>query len=408
MNNAITRSATVRPARKPRLAVIIDEVPPSLVANFNASARWLDTVAVEVFEPGRTKRGWTPDENETFTRVALFTAHGASPAMACALNEIRPDVVLTLGWFGARNVAALRWASLHDVASVIASDSTQHDHARAWWKELVKKRILELCSATWAAGTLSAAYLAALGVPAHKIIKGPIDTINVAHFSDGAAKARTRAAHLRTQLDLPEEYFFASSRFSPEKNLATLLNAFAAYRRRAGDAAWHLVLAGDGPLRMEIKRQIDDLDLSGAVKLAGWLGFDALPLYYGLAGAFVHASMRDTWAVVVNEAMAASLPVIVSNRCGCVPDLVRHGDNGFIFDPARPDVLADLMGRVAHGDCDRIAMGCASRDIIEGWTPDRYAQSLREVTELAVANSRAAPRIFNRVLLECLGAVARW
>ncbi|HZL92434.1 MAG TPA: glycosyltransferase [Vicinamibacterales bacterium] len=328
--------------------------------------------------------------------------------MARALDEIRPDVVLTLGWFGARNIAALRWASLHDVAAVIASDSTQHDYARAWWKELVKRKILEVCSAAWAAGTLSAQYLAVLGVPVHKIVKGPIDTIDVSHFSDGAAKARTQAAHLRTRLDLPQEYFFASSRFSPEKNLPTLLNAFSAYRRRAGDAAWHLVLAGDGPLRNEIKRQIDDLDLSGAVKLAGWLGFDALPSYYGLAGAFVHASTRDTWAVVVNEAMAASLPVIVSNRCGCVPDLVYHGDNGFTFDPARPDVLADLMGRVAHGDCDRSAMGCASRDIIEGWTPDRYADSLREVIELALANSRAAPRIFNRVLLNCLGAVVRW
>jgi glycosyltransferase involved in cell wall biosynthesis len=111
--------------------------------------------------------------------------------------------------------------------------------------------------------------------------------------------------------------------------------------------------------------------------------------------------------VVVNEAMAASLPVIVSNRCGCVPELVHHGDNGFTFDPARPDVLADLMGRVAHGNCDRIAMGCASRDIIEGWTPDRYAQSLRKVTDLALANSKPAPRILNRVLLDCLGAIAR-
>ena len=73
--------------------------------------------------------------------------------------------------------------------------------------------------------------------------------------------------------------------------------------------------------------------------------------------AFVHASASEQWGLVVNEAMAAGLPVIVSERCGCAPDLVREGVNGLTFDPCDVAELAGLMERVAAmADWQRAAM----------------------------------------------------
>ena len=109
-----------------------------------------------------------------------------------------------------------------------------------------------------------------------------------------------------------------------------------------------------------------------------------------MASAFVHASTTEQWGLVVNEAMAAGLPVLVSNRCGCAPDLVRDGVNGFTFDPYDVDRLADLMLKVSSDQCDREAMGQASRAIIKDWGPERFADGLMQA--VAVARSRPLPR----------------
>ena len=144
------------------------------------------------------------------------------------------------------------------------------------------------------------------------------------YFAEQAANVRAiwpkRSAH---SLGLPERYFLASARFVPKKNLLRLLEAYAGYRRRAGADAWHLVLLGDGELRGDIERRSALPDLAGAVILPGFRQYDELPAYYGLARAFVHASTTEQWGLVVNEAMAAGLPVLVSDRCGCAPDLVE-------------------------------------------------------------------------------------
>lgn len=400
--------------RRRKLAIIFGEVPPWLVANFNASARLMETVAVQVHEPRAAQRISVTPVEEQFTRVTLQRPAGGlvlagqlSSLIDDALCDLRPDAVMTLGWSATKSIAALRWCLRNRVPAVVASDSNRHDYGRAWGKEAVKKKIVRLYSAAWAAGTLAAQYLSELGVPECAIVKGPVDTIDVQHFSLGAASARQRSAEVRARRRLPENYFFASSRFVVEKNLPNLLHAYSGYRRRAGCDAWSLVLAGDGPLRGDMTRRIAEWNLNGSVTLPGWIAFDALPDYYGLAGAFVHASTKDTWAVVVNEAMATGLPVIVSNKCGCVPDLVRDSANGFVFDPGRPELLADLMWRVAHGDCDREAMGAESRRIIQKWTPEEYAASLQNVVEVALRAPKPAPSAIDRALLAYLSLSAR-
>ena len=162
-------------------------------------------------------------------------------------------------------------------------------------------------------------------------------------------RGRRRAGDpsFRTRFGLPQRFFLASNRFLPKKNLPGLLRAFAQYRTAAGADPWDLVLLGDGPLRPDVERLIADIGLAGAVHLPGFKQYPELPAYYGLAGAFVHASTSEQWGLVVNEAMAAGLPVLVSDRCGCAPDLVAEGINGFTFPPEDHVRLAGLMSEVA-------------------------------------------------------------
>src|SRR5205807_2078983 len=149
-----------------------------------------------------------------------------------------------------------------------------------------------------------------------------------------------------------------------KKNLARLLQAYALYRAAAGGASWKLILLGDGTLRADLERLRDELGLGEDVAMPGFKQYHELPSYYGLAGAFVHASTSEQWGLVVNEGMAAGLPVLVSRACGCAADLVRDGVNGFAFDPLDAGALAGLLGHMAgRGDGDLASMGEASRRI---------------------------------------------
>jgi glycosyltransferase involved in cell wall biosynthesis len=107
--------------------------------------------------------------------------------------------------------------------------------------------------------------------------------------------------------------------------------------------------------------------------------------------------------LVVNEAMASRLPVLVSNRCGCAPDLVQEGVNGWTFDPTNEEQLAQLMLRIsAFQDFSLSAFGSASRQIISQWGPDRFAVGLRQAAECALRVGPKRVSLVDRALLALL------
>jgi glycosyltransferase involved in cell wall biosynthesis len=85
--------------------------------------------------------------------------------------------------------------------------------------------------------------------------------------------------------------------------------------------------------------------------------------------------------LVVNEAMACGLPILISRKCGCQPELCWRGLNGYDFDPLDVSELVGLMARVSGGELDLEAMGEASRQIIAPLTPDGWARVLLDCIE---------------------------
>ncbi len=243
-------------------------------------------------------------------------------------------------------------------------------------------------------------------MPSDAILTG-YDVVDNDYFARRAAKVRERVSLRRRDLGLPEKYFLCSARFIPKKNLARLLLAFAFFLERnptgnSEGAAWHLVLLGDGPMRAEVEATIDSLGLSSRVHLAGFRQIEELPAFYALAEALILPSTTEQWGLVVNEAMACGLPVVVSERCGCAPDLVEDGRNGFTFDPYDVNALAALLGKIASGHCDRFAMGEASREIISEWSPETFATGLERAVEAALAVPRRDAGILDQALLWAL------
>jgi glycosyltransferase involved in cell wall biosynthesis len=154
---------------------------------------------------------------------------------------------------------------------------------------------------------------------------------------------------------------------------------------------------------MQVRAQVAASGLSGRIEFAGFRQYPDLPECYARAGALVLPSWSDQWGLVVNEAMATGLPVLVSRHCGCAPDLVQEGRNGFAFDPHNLDELKNCLTRIAKmGTADWQAMGRASREIIAAYSPESFAQALGNAATCALAPRRQKARKLGRMLVNLL------
>jgi len=462
-----------------KVAVLFDNFGPYHLARLRAAALVTDLLAVEVAassaeyawkhlgENAETLKPEILKSGNNFSmsacqyvsisafKTATLLERGtsrqvSSHELAARLNRVldvfQPQVVFIPGWSSKAAFAALRWCARNKTPVVAMSESTEWDDTRSAWREAVKRRIVGLCSAAIVGGTPHRDYMAKLGMPVERIFLG-YDAVDNGYFKENAEKLKTEILkkEIRKKYGLPENYFLASARFVEKKNLPRLLQAYARYRELAakaenrkqkaentspqpppqsgeGETPWNLVLLGDGALRETLNFQLSTLNLHGHVQMPGFKQYPELPAYYGCANAFIHASTTEQWGLVVNEAMASGLPVLVSNRCGCAWDLVQDGVNGFTFDPYNIEEMANAMmqvwsmeyGAAARGqttdDGGRKAengntsttlaeMGDASRQIIADWGTECFSGGLNAAAGKALEVGPIKPTTLQRVIL---------
>jgi glycosyltransferase involved in cell wall biosynthesis len=292
------------------------------------------------------------------------------------LSQLNPDILVIAGYARPAMLAALLWSLCRRKPAILVSETKQDDAPRFWWSESIKRWILKHYKAALVGGQPQKRYLIELGMPKEAIFLGYNVVGNESYHPN---KIRSLPA------PLPKPYFLTINRFVPKKNLLFLISSYAAYRQTAGTQAWDLVLCGDGQLRPQIEQHIAQLGLQDTVHLPGFLQQDELLPYFAHASCFIHASIQEQWGLVVNEAMAAGLPVLVSNCCGCFEDLVIEGVNGFGFDPGNPQELINLMIKMSSRQVNLKEMGEASLKHIEKFSPDYFAQGLMQAVEYALA-----------------------
>ena len=392
--------------RTPAVAVVFHHVGPYHHARLNAAADRLAVTGIEWSAKGYDAWG-SPESAARYHKVSLFSEaieqHLAKAelrrAFCEALGQVKPNVVAVNGWNNLGSLSAANCCVRRGIPMVVMSESARQDEARTWWKEMIKRRIVNLYSAALVGAQRHVEYLVELGLPAERIFTG-YDVVDNDHFGQRAGEIRDSrlcrghggqaAFEIRKKYGLPENYFLASARFIEKKNLPRLIRAYAEYRQIAkGNAPWDLVLLGDGPLRKTLNSQLSTLNLHNHVHLPGFKQYDELPVYYALAKAFVHASTSEQWGLVVNEAIASGLPVIVSDRCGCAPELVQG--NGFTFDSGNEHELAARLSEMTSlSDKERKHLGDNSYRIATNFAPERFGEGLEEAVQVALSSPRKA------------------
>jgi 1,2-diacylglycerol 3-alpha-glucosyltransferase len=406
--------------KKAKAAVIFHRLGPYHWARLEAAARQREILAIEAFAEQLTYPWECISAPASFERVTLFDGSASIShnrqlrgRLFDCLDRFQPGMVLIPGWGNLEALVALAWCTSRRVPAIVMSESTAWDERRFWWKEGIKRRLVALYSCALVGGHPHADYLVQLGMSPDRVFHG-YDAVDNDYFAQKAEQIRSHDTVSRIERGLPQNYFLASARFIEKKNLTRLLQAYSRYLELWGEPGnkgaelaptvpWSLVLLGDGPLRKTLETQLAALQLRDRVLLPGFKQYADLPAYYASAGAFIHASSVEQWGLVVNEAMASGLPVLVSNRCGCASDLVQEGKNGFTFDPYDIEQLVSLMLQMSRMETQtRKAMGRESERIIADWGPSRFADGLNGAAHRALEAALPRAGWLDRLLLQGL------
>lgn len=359
---------------------------PYHFARMNALAR-VPGMHLTVVENKHTDdHGWIrKDQRHEFDLIALGS--NAEPECARLLNvltDIHPDVIIVPGYshLHALGTSLAFRRSNPGTQVLLWSESTAVDRPRSWIRETFKSVLMNVFDGALVAGRPHVEYLRRLHVPAN-VIKIVGNCVDNEYFDREAAKVRGERDITR----LPAKVFLFVGRLIPEKNVSGLLRGYERYRRFAGANSWSLVIVGHGPEEEVLRRQAADIN---GVHFTGLKQVDELPQYYGRAGCFVLPSLSEPWGLVVNEAMASRLPVLVSSRCGCATDLVDNGVNGFLFDPLSYKSIAEALLKVSRAEFPGNEFAEAGAKKIQEYTVEKFAA--RVVDHLQRLRLGAAPQ----------------
>jgi glycosyltransferase involved in cell wall biosynthesis len=227
-------------------------------------------------------------------------------------------------------------------------------------KELPTRRLLSRAYGLYI-GERNRAFFERYGTPEASLFRAPYCVDNDA-WQNSAADLAPRRHELRSSFGITDDapVLLYCGKLIPKKQPAMLVNAFAELSSKG--KAW-LLLVGDGALRGDLESLIADAGLERVI-LTGFLNQTEVPRAYVAADVFVLPSRGEPWGLVVNEAMNFGLPVVVSDRVGCAPDLVHDGENGFVFPRDDGAALTLALERLVGEPALRRRFGERSRAIV--------------------------------------------
>jgi glycosyltransferase involved in cell wall biosynthesis len=294
----------------------------------------------------------------------------------------RSDVVVLPGYNFAEYWVLLGLCILMRKTRLVFVDSTEYDRPKVGWKESTKRWFFARCDGFLCYGIRSKEYVMSYGVPAAKAYPGCQATA-MGHDYDAVEVQRIYDTTPAETFRVPR--FIYVGRLATEKGLHDLIEAFNIVRTQLPAA--RLDVVGGGVLRDALAAQIAKLGLEDAVTLLGIRDMSEFAPMFHRSVAMVLPSYSEPWGLVVNEALSHGCPVVVSDRCGCLPELVVDGVTGYSFTVGNIEALSAAMLAVARLSEDRPATARRCLELMSNFTPERAAQNILQ--GCAAAASRA-------------------
>jgi glycosyltransferase involved in cell wall biosynthesis len=339
----VTRVTVVSPEPTPYRAPLFDRIAEHVDLTVLYAAR---TVAGREWTvPLRHRAVFLRGLRLPGLRRALRHDYPVTPGIVGALRRAHPEVVVVSGWSTFASQAAVAWSRLRGVPYVLHVES--HDlEPRPLWRRTVKDAvatpIIRGAASALVVGSAARDSVLRRGALEVRVFANTIDVEGWIR----RAEALPRAPHegvvvLSVGRDVPEKGF----------------DVLSAAARKAG-------------VELEV--------------VTGGLDEAALALRYVQADIFALLSWHEPWGVVVNEAAASALPLVLSDRVGAGRDLLRDGENGFVVPAGDIGAAAAALRRLADDAELRTSMGARSRELVRGWgyepSVDAFVAAVREAT----------------------------
>lgn len=278
------------------------------------------------------------------------------------------DTILHLaGWGHYVLAGAAALARVRGIPIAVESD-TSTAQAAAGLQRIVKKltypALMRLPTLFFPGGTRQARYLSSLGVPAAKmtIAQMTVDVTAIRRFREEHGGNARRSFRLRYGISQSANIVLFLARIEPHKGIFDLIDAFTRYvhtNRNVG-----LVIAGDGSGREAAESRCKS---DPRIIFTGRLTGDEVWAAYCAADIFVAPSRFEPWGLTVNEAMAAGLPVVASDRVGCVDDLVHHWRTGLVVAAGAAAALGEAIKLLLENPAVCAQLGRAGSALIGSW-----------------------------------------
>jgi glycosyltransferase involved in cell wall biosynthesis len=307
-----------------------------------------------------------------------------NPNLIRHINKWQPNALLIFGW----NFFSHLKVIMHfkdNIPLYFRGDSTLLDEApgtRKILRRIFLRWVYKHIDYAFYVGARNKEYYLAHGLKEHQLIFAP-HAVDNKRFMENDEQKKQEAMQWRRKLGIKDDDFVIlfAGKLEPKKNPSLLLNAFIKW----GNPSTHLIIVGNG-IQEEELRIIALFNVK--VHFLPFQNQSIMPVVYRLGNLFVLPSQGpgETWGLSVNEAMACGLPVLVSNKVGCAVDLIRQGENGFLFKSNDQNELircfnkficADEPARVGLPDLKKLRqMGLKSSRIIKEYSIDILTENI--------------------------------
>ena len=373
-----------------RITLLMNFVAPYRLPLLEALRDRAGQLRVLISTPMERERAWTPDWGSLdvvlqrnlvlrrpyrsgmgYTRqLEIHLPYDTIPQLAA----YRPDAVISVE-LGMRTLQAALFRLLRPRTPFLVWAMLSEHSEREWGpvRRLLRRFILRRADGVMVNGESGARYIAGFGVPDALItrVNQPVD---VALF---AREPRARPDGAATRL-------LYSGLLVPRKGVVAFAEALEAWARHHASRAIEMWWLGDGEQRAALEARALPPNLS--YRFLGHVPYAALPAVYAQADLLAFPSLLDEWGLVVNEAMAAGLPVIGSIYSQAVEELVRDGEHGWVYDPLVPGATLQVITRALDTPPDALTdMRAAVRRRIAGLTPETAADRVAGAVRAAQA-----------------------
>jgi len=357
------------------------------------SNKGVDLYAVELFGKG------SPYDFDLFTKgekwwdclfpqnsVEELTKHQIKDKIFSKLDEIKPDIVIAGSIVFYAGALGLRWAKQNRKKFIMFDDAKATDVKRNWLVQTIKNTITRQIDALWIPSTdYQQGYAAILNTNKIHFFYG-YDCIDNSQFK---FKGNDRSFNNKT--------IVCVARLVPIKNLHNLLQAWKVVENV--NQHHKLVIIGDGPLINELKELESSLHLKN-VSFLGAMPNQKVLEHLHQSDALVLPSYAESWGLVVNEAMAAGLPVLLSNKVNAAGTLLKEGVNGYSFSPSSIDEIQEkLMRFVQLPEVEKKQMSNNSLKIISTMDFDNMGKKLTDALNLIGTRPYTRPGLLSGLLI---------